>query len=305
MSSESDTDPGSENLHLQVLKQAFNGFLATPHKILCFTQDRKEIAVNRSVFLLLSPLLRSIISDIPSCILPTLFLPDISASSLMKLTDILQTGFSDSFHTLTEMKSVLEAATMLNIPMQGLCFGGDGSKESVVCNNGTRVETATTSDTNGNIIKEISPRVSNSNVDKKVDGMAAPGEKDIPEQTDNEENEEEPKDESNLPQMNQDTEKYKCEICGKDFTNIKLLRYHYCLHFSGLLEKKLDMFLDNKRFPCLKTFANIQNQLLHIGAYHGIIDEILKMEGIDVPSSGPTLLYSKARKYSLQLWLGV
>ena len=91
-----------------------------------------------------------------------------------------------------------------------------------------------------------------------------------------------PKDKSTLPQMNQGTEKYKCELCGKVFTNIELLHYQYCLHFRGLFKIKLDMFLDNKRFACLKTFSNTESQLLHIGVYHGVIDEILKMEGLIV-----------------------
>ena len=74
----------------------------------------------------------------------------------------------------------------------------------------------------------------------------------------------------------------KCELCGKVFTNIELLHYQYCLHFRGLFKIKLDMFLDNKRFACLKTFSNTESQLLHIGVYHGVIDEILKMEGLIV-----------------------
>ena len=316
-------EPGCEDLHGQVLRQAFNGFLANPDKIMCFTQDRREIAINRNVFLLLSPLLRGLISSIPSSILPTVFLPEISASSLMKLTDILETGTAQSFLSLTECKTVLEAATMLNIPMQGLCFGGDrpegslvklnigtnvedsslknmfnierrkGNKILLVCENGTRVEAAMVAES---LTQKISTGVSNINVKIKQEAIA-PGEKDTPEQEDKEqENEEVSKDELPLPPVNdsldQGTEdlKHKCEKCDKGFASITLLRYHYCSHFRGLLKKRFDhMFLDNKCLSCLKTFSNPGRLLLHIGVQHDKINEILKMKGLTVLPPWTTL----------------
>jgi len=90
--------------------------------------------------------------------------------------------------------------------------------------------------------------------------------------------------------------KYDCEKCQKGFTSMILLRHHYCNHFQKILNKRYaHLCSENKCLECSKTFSNLGRFLLHIGAEHDKINEILKDRGYKtLPPSGGSKLTEPA-----------
>ena len=87
----------TEDLHGIVLNSAFKAMISNPNKVLVNMRDRTELNLNRNVLILFSPVIRNILSSVPCCITPTLFLPDISTATIIKLRDILDKGVSGDF----------------------------------------------------------------------------------------------------------------------------------------------------------------------------------------------------------------
>ena len=87
----------TEDLHGIVLSSAFKSMKMNPNKLLVNTGDNLELSLNRNVLILFSPFLRDVLNAIPCCTVPTIFLPGISTNTILKLRDILDSGFSASF----------------------------------------------------------------------------------------------------------------------------------------------------------------------------------------------------------------
>ena len=87
----------TEDLHGIVLNSAFKSMISNPSKLLVSTGDGIELSLNRNVLVLFSPLVRNILSSVPCCTVPTIYLPDINTQTIIKLRDILNIGNSGDF----------------------------------------------------------------------------------------------------------------------------------------------------------------------------------------------------------------
>ena len=113
-----EAEPSTEDLHGLVLAQAFQGLLASPSRLQCFTADHRLLSLNRAVLLLFSPFLRSALASVPAPAPATLLLPGVEASTLMRLEDLLATGTAASFREIGQSRLVMEAAALLGLPVQ-------------------------------------------------------------------------------------------------------------------------------------------------------------------------------------------
>ena len=83
-----------EDLHEAVLKSAFKTMVSNPSRVMVHSKDGNELSLNRDVLVLFSPILRSVLTSVPCCSTPTIFLPDVSTNVILKLSDIFNTGKS-------------------------------------------------------------------------------------------------------------------------------------------------------------------------------------------------------------------
>jgi len=115
----------TEDLHGIVLNSAFKAMISNPSTVLVNTGDNLELSLNRNVLILFSPLIRNILGSVPCCTTPTLYLPDITTMTIIKLRDILNKGISGNFWDVKESGGVLEAASALGIDMTRLHYGAE------------------------------------------------------------------------------------------------------------------------------------------------------------------------------------
>jgi hypothetical protein len=291
-----------EDLHSLVLAKAFSSLLASPAKLLCLTADRRQLALNRSVLALFSPVLRSALAGAgtePA----TVCLPDTTADTLMRLEDLLTSGSCPAFPSLADSRAVLEAADLLGIPLHGLQHGGD-SGPAVRLNVGANLDPSVKamfhaerkkgkrillvsedisnkrSTSENSATKESTQRGPKSTRKEQVAPPVQVKKEPVAEEETREEKIDEPtnvaKKDGEQPQEPADDQKHKCEKCNKGFQSVTLLRYHYCSHFRGMLKKKYsNLFAGNKCLDCDKTFSNAGRLLLHIGVQHDKINEVL------------------------------
>jgi len=116
----------TEDLHGIVLNSAFKSMISNPSKLLVSTGDGIELSLNRNVLVLFSPLVRNILSSVPCCTVPTIYLPDINTQTIIKLRDILNIGNSGDFWDVREGGDILEAASALGIDITRLHYGAGG-----------------------------------------------------------------------------------------------------------------------------------------------------------------------------------
>jgi len=112
-----------EDLHEAVLKSAFRTMICNPSRLLLHSKDGNELSLNRDVLVLFSPILRSVLTSVPCCLTPTIFLPDVSTNAILKLSDILNTGKSGKLKDVRDKREMIEAATQLGIDMSELQCG--------------------------------------------------------------------------------------------------------------------------------------------------------------------------------------
>ena len=74
--------------------------VAFPAELLLRTKEA-EVAVNRNLLVLFSPLVRDCLAAIPPCVTPTIFLPDVSLASVISLKNLLCSGTSTNFWVRT------------------------------------------------------------------------------------------------------------------------------------------------------------------------------------------------------------
>jgi len=301
-----------EDLHGLVLTQAFSSLLASPRRLSVVTSDHRHLSLTRSVLLLFSPLLRRLLGAVPpGAPDPALLLPGVTAATMMQLEDLLTTGRGGA-GSPAEVRAVLEAAKLLELPVAALQAGEEGPA--------ARLAMAAASDTVvadtlrreqgrgrglllvGCATEQAAPPAEKEPTAAKPKTPAKPAAAPAPVQVkrepvvEEETNAEETNETSETqPQAaaetNQDNAagddsedaKNKCVKCNKGHASLTLLRYHYCSHFRGLLKKRFSsLFNDNKCLVCQKNFANSGRLLLHIGVQHDKINEILRLKGMPV-----------------------
>ena len=82
------------DLHEAALKAAFKSMIFNSSRVMMYSKDGQELSLNRDVLVFFSPILRSVLTSVPTSVTPTLFLPDVSTNAILMLGDILTTGKS-------------------------------------------------------------------------------------------------------------------------------------------------------------------------------------------------------------------
>jgi len=309
------------DLHGVVLTQAFDSLLSGDSRVLVVTSDRRQLSISHPILLLFSPLLRSALGSVKDSSVPTIVLPEVSSATLMQLEDLLTSGKS-TFPSLADCRAVLEASSLLGIPISSLVTGDQGPtlkinlgrqpeleanlfhierrrrKVVLVCEDLMRgeqptqnqpMETAQTKSREFRRATQPTPALQKSVLvkqepvaEEEPNHSGRPAVPGEPQVQGSTDNQR-AEAESSVGENSAVEEKNKCEKCYKGFPSLTLLRYHYCSHFRGLLKKKYaELFEDNKCLMCQKTFANSGRLLLHIGVQHDKINEILKSKGLCV-----------------------
>jgi len=324
--SAADTMASSEggatmDLHGVVLTQAFDSLLSADNKVLVVTSDRRQLSISHPVLLLFSPLLRSALASVKDSSVPTIVLPEVSSATLMQLEDLLTSGKS-TFPSLADCRAVLEASSLLGIPISSLATGDQGPALKINLGRKPELEASLfhaerrrrkvvlvsedlatrgeqpaqhqpmeTGLTKGREPRKATQPAPTPALQKSVLVKQEPVAEEEPNNSGRPAVSGEPQDSAdNHPAETESSQgensaegKNKCEKCYKGFPSLTLLRYHYCSHFRGLLKKKYaELFEDNKCLMCQKTFANSGRLLLHIGVQHDKINEILKSKGLRV-----------------------
>jgi hypothetical protein len=321
---------GNEDLHGIVLKAAFRNLLANHQQLHLISAEGVRLCFNQHLFLLFSPLLRSLLSSLP----PewkvqgeplTILLPDTEATVVLRLSELLTTG-STSNTGMKESQDVVQAAAELGISMSSLEGAGgvkverktipSASSNNVNVTDSTKpVENENMVDTIMKNVQSITKTVPEAPVVVKkepgTDELSTPNEVDKP--SENILNKEPsvidttaqpphpPITPNKTPTMEpaEASKEFQCKKCQKAFDNLMHLRSHYCLHFKMILKKKFNnLSPDNKCTECSKqpVFASSDRLLLHIGVHHRKIDEILKSKGINLPVNSQDLPMLKPSK---------
>jgi len=113
------------DLHGVVLTQAFDSLLLSNSRVLVVTSDKRQLSLSHPILLLFSPLLRSALASVRDSMVPTIVLPEVSSTTLMQLEDLLTSGKS-TFPSLADCRAVLEASSLLGIPISSLATGDQG-----------------------------------------------------------------------------------------------------------------------------------------------------------------------------------
>ena len=87
----------TEDLHGIVLDSAFKAMISNPSKVLVNTGDNMELTLNKNVLILFSPIVRNILFSVPCCTTPTIYLPDVSTTTIIRLRDIHNKGINEDF----------------------------------------------------------------------------------------------------------------------------------------------------------------------------------------------------------------
>ena len=117
----SDMDNNGDDLHKMVMKGAFEEF-----------KNRRELIVvngviniNKNVLMLFSPLLRDIITTIPSTVTePTsVILPETNLKTVLMMQELLSTGACSKLRDVGQTKEMMETLKSLGIDITNLLYG--------------------------------------------------------------------------------------------------------------------------------------------------------------------------------------
>merc|ERR1719186_1612244 len=85
------------------------------------SQDQQYLPSHKSLLSLFSPVISHLLSSVPNCVSPTIFLPDFPASHIRSFLQILQYGQILPTQDLdTELKVIHNVAEALQIPIKDL-----------------------------------------------------------------------------------------------------------------------------------------------------------------------------------------
>ena len=294
----------ADDRHELVLEAAFKLMSSSGSQVTLSGRDNKRVSLPRDVLVLFSPLLRSLLSDLP-CISrladPVLILPEVTFSNLFRLQDLLMSGSCQDSLGLQESRELLDTChqlgldiTRLHLTSQEAAGGGGESPASEVTLNLDHVDTRQAEISaiirqrrqEGNQIiltksfkKQTSPAPSELPPAKKAKTTKDLAAK-VPMVAIKKENVLPPPASEEVPepasQPSVRRAKFPCEKCKKVQETALLLKYHYCSHYMDILRKRYDGTEDAKKnicFICKKTHPNSRRLLLHIGVNHNKIND--------------------------------
>ena len=147
----------ADDLHVLVLEAAFKLMSSSGSQVLVSGRDNKTVSFPRDLLVLFSPLLRSLLSDLPCTSRladPVLILPEVSFTNLFRLQDLLMFGRSEQPLGLQESRELLDTCHLLGLHINTLHLtsqeapggggGGGGSSTNEVTVNLDRVATRET-----------------------------------------------------------------------------------------------------------------------------------------------------------------
>ena len=308
---------GDDDLHLLMLQSAFRLMASSPSELVVSGRDNKKVSFPRDVLVLFSPLVRSILSNLPcqaSLSSPLLTLPDVSVITLLRIQDILTVGQCEESLSLIQTKELLDACELLGLDVRRLNVVQQ--KEKKESSAGPVKEVAVNLDSVtfraediGEMIRERRkegktiilttssrrqskpsppPGLTKSNESLSSEAAMVVIKKENVAVSDAGESkeslEEKPEDNPETQETSQQTspKKHVCEKCKKVHETSLLLKYHYCSHYMDILRKRFLSHDDSKKnacFICKKTYPNSRRLLLHIGVNHDKINDILRLKG--------------------------
>ena len=112
------------DLHLGVLQDAFLDLKTRQQPFIV----NRVFNFNKDILLLFSPFIRDIIFNLPpnACMeAPSLLIPDVDVKTVMKVQELLQTGYCWDMSSIMETKELFEACRTLGIDVTKLYFGKD------------------------------------------------------------------------------------------------------------------------------------------------------------------------------------
>jgi len=105
------------------LKNALDHAIHEDTDMAIVSQDQQFLPCQKSLLSLFSPVIARLLSSVPSCASPTVFLPDFPASHIRSLLHILQYGQTLPIqHFNVELKFLKDIAHVLQISMNELSF---------------------------------------------------------------------------------------------------------------------------------------------------------------------------------------
>ena len=87
----------TDDLREAIIKSAFKTMISKISRVMIISKDGHELSVNMDALILFSPILRTILNQMPCCLAPSISLPGVSSNAILKLCDILTTGVCGKF----------------------------------------------------------------------------------------------------------------------------------------------------------------------------------------------------------------
>ena len=117
----------TEDLHVVVLEAAFKLMSSGGNQVRLSGRDNKTVSFPRDLLVLFSPLLRSLLTDLPCTSKlsdPVLILPEASSTNLFRLQDLLMFGRSQDPLGLQESRDLLDTCQLLGLNIKDLHLVG-------------------------------------------------------------------------------------------------------------------------------------------------------------------------------------
>jgi len=110
-------------VHEMNVSEAFSDLLESESLLKIFSKDRNISVVNRNLIRFTSPLINSILYDVPCCTSSMIFIPDVSKTAVDHVLSIIINGLSDfNSVSIKQIQEVQETAKMLQIDLTDLDY---------------------------------------------------------------------------------------------------------------------------------------------------------------------------------------
>jgi len=106
------------------LKEAISIAVKEDCDVCIVSKDNKTVTCQRSLLVLYSPLIASILSSLPCCLSPTIFLPHFQEQHIRRFLHLLGSGQTIAGQNINaDMRIIAKIAEVLQIPMTGINIG--------------------------------------------------------------------------------------------------------------------------------------------------------------------------------------
>jgi len=135
---------------------AFSDMLNPAEKLKIFTKDGNVSLVSRDLVRFFSPLVNSILKDIPCCTSSMIFMPDVSKGSVELVLSIISSGIAGFTNmSIKQIQEVQETANMLEIDLTNMEYVENKSKVPDLGERNEKIPVEETPLANNNLLFEI------------------------------------------------------------------------------------------------------------------------------------------------------